>query len=326
MGGEVSFMFSDKFSQKILKKDSKKDSKKVFKKGFKKDAGDLIQTVLIVSGVTVMCIVGLIPIGQSLANQAQEQNSCMSGSSNFVSSNFGNSCGEEGSSGSQLVITPGISDPYPVVVPTPTPTPTTTAPTTTTPKPTTTTPKPPTTTAPTTPKPTTTTPKPTTTTPKPTTPKPTTTTPKPAEDVNITPVSPFYQPTINTDLKKFQDAANDYYTKNGRKYPAARASELDKLNFKISSTHYPKNSPLNLEYCTVGDNGFVISTYLGNNKVVYIASNTIFLGAQTYTLSKTPKTNESLCESSAQKAGLTGKITGSTKGISVNNVPASWVN
>ena len=315
-------MFSDKFSQKVLKKDSKKD----VKKDFKKDAGDLIQTVLIVSGITVMCIVGLVPIGQSLANQAQEQNSCMSGSSNFVSSNFGNSCGEEGSSGSQLVITPGISDPYPVVVPTPTPTPTTTAPTTTaptttTPKPTTTTPKPPTTTAPTTPKPTTTTPKPTTTTPK-----PTTTTPKPAEEVNITPVGAFNKAFLTGDLKDFYNATQKYARENGGKYPTATASELKKLGFKANLKYYPQNSPLNLEYCTVGDSDFVISIYLGNNKVEYVSSGGSSFTGQNYTLAKTPKTNESLCETSARQAGLTGKITGSTKGISVNNVPASWVN
>ena len=260
-------MFSHKFSQKDLKK------------VLKKDAGDLIQTVIIVSGVAVMCIVGLVPIGQSLASQAQEQNSCMSGSSNFVSSNFGNSCGEGTSGVAQLVVTPGINDPYPVEQPTPTPT--------------------------------------TTTTPVPTP------TPTPAEDINITPVALSAQSTISLDLRKFASAAQDLADYTG-KYPSANTSDLKKLDFGATVNAYPKNSPLNLEYCTTTNaSDYVLSTYLGDNKVLYISNRSTT--AKIYTLSQTPKTNESLCESSAQKAGLAGKMNTPITGISIDNLASTWV-
>ena len=130
---------------------------------------------------------------------------------------------------------------------------------------------------------------------------------------------------LTGDLKNFHSAAQKYARENGGKYPTATASELEKLWFRVNLGYYPQDSPLNLEYCTVGDNDFVMSIYLGNNKVEYISSGENSFAGQNYTLTKTPKINESLCETSAREAGLTGKITGSTKGISVDNVPASWV-
>lgn len=280
-------MFSDKFSQKVLKKDSNKDSNKDVKKDFKKDAGDLIQTVLIVSGVTVMCIVGLIPIGQSLANQAQEQNSCMSGSSNFVSSNFGNSCDGDGSGGSQLVITPGINDPYPVVVPTPTPTPTTTAPTTTAPE-------------------------------------PTTTTPAPVEKLEITPVSPTNEARLTLDFRYFASAVKDYSSYTGGDIPRASATALRGLDFGANLSLYPQNSPLNLEYCASADRAqYVLSTYLGNNKVMYITRR--MTTPDIYTLDSAPGINDSLCQTSADKAGLDKTMGSPITGISSNNVASAWV-